>query len=150
MIEGVSSKGHNTLHKLWASSKVLFGRQRQGAEAPGASGEGLETSQEKFIAYSVVKTGPYHQDVSCYHPETEGDSRSSSATKSAEAGHAYCFVSLTLYSRIRRQPLCSFCCFGEPTPSILAAASTATADPARAAARRESAQSPSEGFQRGV
>jgi hypothetical protein len=55
MIEGVSSKGHNILHKLRASSKVLFGRQRQEAEALGASGEGLEISQEKFIAYSVVK-----------------------------------------------------------------------------------------------
>ncbi len=48
MIEGASSKGHNTLHKLRGSSKVLFGRQRQGAEAPGASGESLEISQEKF------------------------------------------------------------------------------------------------------
>jgi hypothetical protein len=56
MIEEASSKGHNTLHKLRGSSKVLFGRQRQGAEAPGASGEGLEISQEKFTAYSVVKT----------------------------------------------------------------------------------------------
>ena len=86
----------------------------------------------------------------CYHPEAEGNSGSSSATESAEAGHAYCFVSLTLYSRICRQPPCSFCCFGEPTPSILAATSTATADPARTTARRESAQSSSEGFQRGV
>jgi hypothetical protein len=55
MIEGASSKGHNTLHKLRVSNKVLFGRQRQGAEAPGALGEGLEISQEKFTAYSVVK-----------------------------------------------------------------------------------------------
>jgi hypothetical protein len=56
MIEGASSKGHNTLHKLRLNSRVLFGRQRKGAEAPGASGEGLETSQEKYIAYSMVKT----------------------------------------------------------------------------------------------
>jgi hypothetical protein len=56
MIEGASSKGHNTLHKLRGSSKVLFGRQRQGAEAPGASGEGLEISQEKFTAYSMDST----------------------------------------------------------------------------------------------
>jgi hypothetical protein len=48
MIEEASSKGHNTLHKLWPNSRILFGRQRQGAEAPGASGEGLETSQEKI------------------------------------------------------------------------------------------------------
>jgi hypothetical protein len=38
------------------SSKALFGRQRQGAEVPGASGEDLEISQERFTAYSVVKT----------------------------------------------------------------------------------------------
>jgi hypothetical protein len=55
MIEEASSKGHNTLHKLRPNNRVLFGRQRQGAEAPGALGEGLETSQEKYIAYSVVK-----------------------------------------------------------------------------------------------
>jgi hypothetical protein len=39
-----------------AQQQSSFRRQRQGAEAPGASGEGLETSQEKYIAYSVVKT----------------------------------------------------------------------------------------------
>jgi hypothetical protein len=55
-IEGANSKGHNTLRKLWGSNKALFGRQRQGAEAPGASGEDLGISQEEFTAYSVVKT----------------------------------------------------------------------------------------------
>ena len=47
MIEGVNSKGHNTLRKLQGNSKALFGRQCQGAEAPGASGEDLGISQEK-------------------------------------------------------------------------------------------------------
>jgi hypothetical protein len=56
MIEGVNSKGHSTPRKLRGSSKALSGRQRQGAEAPGASGEDLGISQEKFTAYSVVKT----------------------------------------------------------------------------------------------
>jgi hypothetical protein len=55
-IEGVSNKGHNILHKLRGSSKALFGRQRQGAEAPGALEEDLEISQERFTAYSMVKT----------------------------------------------------------------------------------------------
>jgi hypothetical protein len=41
MIEGANSKGHNTLRKLQGNSKALFGRQRQGVEAPGASGEDL-------------------------------------------------------------------------------------------------------------
>jgi hypothetical protein len=56
MIEGANSRGHNTLPKLWDNSKALFGRQRQGAEAPGASGEDLGISQEEFTVYSVVKT----------------------------------------------------------------------------------------------
>jgi hypothetical protein len=56
MIEGANNKGHNTLRKLRANSKALLGRQRQGAEAPGASGEDLGISQEEFIVYSVVKT----------------------------------------------------------------------------------------------
>jgi hypothetical protein len=88
--------------------------------------------------------------VSRYHLETEGDSRSSCATKSAEAGHAYCFVSFAIYSRICRQSPRSFCRFGKPTPSILVASTTTAADAARTAARRESAHSPSEGFQRRV
>jgi hypothetical protein len=38
------------------SSKALSGRQRQGAEAPGALGEDLGINQEKITTYSVVKT----------------------------------------------------------------------------------------------
>ena len=45
-----------TLRKLRDNNKALFGRQRQGAEAPGASGEDLGTNQEEFTVYSVVKT----------------------------------------------------------------------------------------------
>jgi hypothetical protein len=56
MIEGANSKGHNTPRKLRGSSKALFGRQRQGAEALGASGEDLGVSQEKSTVYSMVKT----------------------------------------------------------------------------------------------
>jgi hypothetical protein len=149
MIEGLSNKGHNTLHKLRGSSKVLFGRQRQGAEAPGASGKVWRSAKKNLLPILWRSQGPHHQDVSRYHPEA-GDSRSSCATKSAEAGHAYCFVSFALYSRICRQPPRSFCCFGKPTPSILAAPSTTTTDAARTTARRESEQSPSERLQRGV
>jgi hypothetical protein len=56
MIEGVNSKGHSTPRKLRGSSKALFARQLQGAEAPGASEEDLGISQGKFIVYSVVRT----------------------------------------------------------------------------------------------
>jgi hypothetical protein len=72
------------------------------------------------------------------------------AQQSAEASHAYCFVPFTLYSRICRQPPCSFCCFGKPTPSILATSSTSTTNATRPAATRESAHSPSTGLQRRV
>jgi hypothetical protein len=52
--EEVSCRSHNIL--LWGSSKALTGRQLQEAKAPGASEEGLGISQERFIAYSVVRT----------------------------------------------------------------------------------------------
>jgi hypothetical protein len=58
MTKGVSSKGHSIPHKLRGNSKALFGRKRQEAEAPGASGEDLEINQEKFTAYSAVKARP--------------------------------------------------------------------------------------------
>jgi hypothetical protein len=144
MIEGVNSKGHNTPRKLWGSSKALSGHQRQGAEAPGASGEYLGISQEKITAYSVVKTRAIPPGCAML------PSRSCSTTESAEAGHAYCFVPFALHSRIRRQSPCSFCRFGKPTPSILATVSTATTNTMRSAARRESAHSPPAGLQRGV
>jgi hypothetical protein len=38
------------------NNRAIFGRQLQGAEAPGASEEDLGTSPRKFIAYSAVRT----------------------------------------------------------------------------------------------
>ena len=52
--EEVSNRGHNIPRKLRGSNKAIFGRQLQGAEAPGASDDGLGISPEKFTAYSVV------------------------------------------------------------------------------------------------
>jgi hypothetical protein len=54
--EEVSNRGHNIPRKLRGTNKAIFGLQLQGAEAPGASEEGLGISPEKFIAYSVVRT----------------------------------------------------------------------------------------------
>jgi hypothetical protein len=133
-----------------AAAKFFSAASAKGQRRQGLRGKVWRPAKKKLLPILWWRQGSYHQDVPHYHPEAEGDSRSSSATKSAEADHAYCFVSFALYSRICRQPPCSFCCFGKPTPSILAAASTATADAARTAPRRESAQSPSEGLQRGV
>jgi hypothetical protein len=54
--EEVSNRGYNIPRKLRGSNKATFSRQLQGAEAPGASEEGLGISPGKFIAYSVVRT----------------------------------------------------------------------------------------------
>jgi hypothetical protein len=54
--EEVNNRGHNIPPRLWGSNKAIFGRQLQGAEALGASEEGLGISSEKFIAYSAVRT----------------------------------------------------------------------------------------------
>jgi hypothetical protein len=54
--EEVRNRGHNIPRKLRGSNKAIFGRQLQGAEAPGASEEGLGISLGKFIVYSVVRT----------------------------------------------------------------------------------------------
>jgi hypothetical protein len=56
MTEEANNRGHSILRKLRGSNKALFGRQLQEAEALGASEEGLGTSLEKFIAYSMVRT----------------------------------------------------------------------------------------------
>jgi hypothetical protein len=55
-IEEVSNRGHNIPPRLRGSNKAILGLQLQGAEAPGASVEGLVISPGKFIAYSVVRT----------------------------------------------------------------------------------------------
>jgi hypothetical protein len=52
----VSLKGHNIPYNLRGNNKALSGHQLQGAEAPGASEEGLGISVERFTAYSVVRT----------------------------------------------------------------------------------------------
>jgi hypothetical protein len=56
MIEEVSCRGHNILHKLWGSNKALSGRQLQEAEALGASKEDMGISPGRSTAYFVVKT----------------------------------------------------------------------------------------------
>jgi hypothetical protein len=94
--EEASNRGHNIPPRLRGSNRAILGPQLQGAEAPGASEEGLGISPEKFIAYSAVRKGPYYQDAPCHHPETERDSRSCSPTEPAEASYAYGFVPLTL------------------------------------------------------
>jgi hypothetical protein len=52
----VNNRGHNIPPRLQGSNKAIFGRQLQGAEAPGALEEGLGISPGKFIAYSAVRT----------------------------------------------------------------------------------------------
>jgi hypothetical protein len=56
MTEEASFKGHNIAHNPQDNSKALLGHQPRGAEAVGASEEGIGISPESSIAYSVVKT----------------------------------------------------------------------------------------------
>jgi hypothetical protein len=54
-----SSRGRNIpprLPRLLGNNRVILDLQLQGAEVLGASEEDLGTNQEKFIAYSVVRT----------------------------------------------------------------------------------------------
>jgi hypothetical protein len=56
MTEEASFKGHNIAHNPQGNSKALSGHQPQGAEAAGASKEGMGINPESSIVYSVVKT----------------------------------------------------------------------------------------------
>jgi hypothetical protein len=56
MTEEASFKGHNTAPNPQDNNKALSGHQSQGAEAAGASEEGMGISPESSIAYSMVKT----------------------------------------------------------------------------------------------
>jgi hypothetical protein len=56
MTEEASFKGHSIAHNPQGNSKALSGHQPQGAEAAGASEEGMGISPESSIAYSVAKT----------------------------------------------------------------------------------------------
>ena len=108
------------------------------------------STEKNLLLILWWEQGPYYQDVSCYHPEAKGNSRSRSTTSSAEAGHAYSFVSLALHPRVCGQPPCSFCCFGESISSFLATTSASTSVTARTTARREPVCSTSKGLPRAV
>jgi hypothetical protein len=150
MTEGSTAKATVLLASFGAAAKLFLATSTKGQRRQGLRGKIWRSAKKNLLPILWRRQGPYHQDVPCYHPEAKRDSRSCSATESAEAGHAYCFVPFALHSRICRQSPCSFCCFGKSTPSILAAASTATTNATRSTARRESAHSPSAGLQRGV
>jgi hypothetical protein len=56
MIEEDNLKGSNTAPNLQGHNKALLGHQSQGAEAAGASEEGMKINPEDYIVYSAVKT----------------------------------------------------------------------------------------------
>jgi hypothetical protein len=72
------------------------------------------------------RQGPHYKNVPYYHSEAKGDCRSRSPAEPAEASFTYCFVLLSLHTRICGQSTCSFYHFGKPFTSFLALASTAT------------------------
>jgi hypothetical protein len=51
-----SNRGHNILLRLRGNNRVTLGPQLQGAEALGASKEGLGINPGKFTAYSAERT----------------------------------------------------------------------------------------------
>jgi hypothetical protein len=54
--KGACLRGHNTPHNLRGNNKVFSGHQLQGAQAPGASEEGLGISRGRSTTYSVERT----------------------------------------------------------------------------------------------
>jgi hypothetical protein len=52
----VNNKGCSIPLRLRGSNRTILGPQLQGAEAPGASEEGLRINPGKFTAYSAVRT----------------------------------------------------------------------------------------------
>jgi hypothetical protein len=56
MTDEANFRGHNIVHNPQGNNKAPSGHQPQGAEAAGASEEGMEISPEGSIAYFVVKT----------------------------------------------------------------------------------------------
>jgi hypothetical protein len=121
-----SFKGHNTAHSIQDSIKAPSDHQPQGAEAAGASEADMGINPENSIACSMVKIRANNKNMPDYHSKPKGYRRSRSPTESTEAGPTYCFVPLSLNTRICGQPTCSFYCFGKPFTSFLAPAPTAT------------------------
>jgi hypothetical protein len=70
--------------------------------------------------------GPYYKNVPDHYSDAKRDCRSRSSVESVEAGFTYCFVLLSLHTRICGKPTCSFCSFGKPFTTFLASAPTAT------------------------
>jgi hypothetical protein len=89
-----------------------------------------------------------------HHPEAKRDCRSRSVAELAEAGFTHSFVLFSLYTRIRGQSTCSFCCFGKSFTSFLASAPTTTTNATysypKPAARRAPARPTAVRLQGGV
>jgi hypothetical protein len=143
MTEEVSLKDHSTAPNLQGNNKALSGHQPQGAEAAGASEEGMGINPESSIAYSVEKIRATLQE----HAKLQFRSkRRLPKAKSAEASFTYYFMLLSLCTRVRRQPTTfGFCCFGKPFSSFLGPAPITTTITThsypRPAARRAPARS---------
>jgi hypothetical protein len=101
MTEEASFRDHSLAHSLQGSSRALSGHQLQGAEAAGASEEDMGISPGNSIAYSVVKTRATLQEHARSPFRSKKRLPKQSATESAEAGFTYCFVLLSLHTRIR-------------------------------------------------
>jgi hypothetical protein len=126
MTEEASFRGHNIAHNLQGNSKALSDHQLQGAEAVGLRRKIWGSTQKTIFLILWWRQGQHYKNMPGHHSEAKRDCRSRSAAESAEAGFTYCFVLLSLHTRIRGQSTCSFCCFGKSFTSFLASAPTAT------------------------
>jgi hypothetical protein len=89
-------------------SSQASGQQQSYLRPPAPRGRGTRGFKGRFgdqprkiyCLFCGEDKGPYYKDVPCHHSEIEGNSRSCSSAEPAEAGHAYCSISLTLHTRV--------------------------------------------------
>jgi hypothetical protein len=122
----VTFRDDSKAHSLQDSNKAYSGHQLQGAKAVGASVEDMGISPGKSFLILWWGQEPQYKNVLDYHSEAKSNWWSRSSVESAKASPTYCFVPLSLYTRICRQLACSVCCFGKPFSGFLASAPTAT------------------------
>jgi hypothetical protein len=83
----------------------------------------------RFALFTPPPLGEFqshYKNMSDHHSEAKRDCRSRSPAESVEAGLTYCFVPLSLHTRVCGQSTYNFYCFSKPFTSFLASAPTAT------------------------
>jgi hypothetical protein len=143
MTKEASFRGYNTPTVFGTTTKLLQATSSKGQRRQGLRRKIWRSAQENLLLILWRGQRSHYKNLPDHHPKAKGDCRSRSSAESAEASPTYCFVPLSLHTRICGQPTCSFCCFGKPFTGFLASAPTATATATyllpKPAARREPA-----------